>query len=96
MAGMEPPFPDRRQASFRNAGAADGGPLFSIPVPPSRAGDVAELRLAVLERGVISDVLGRLGGHFARSSLSVAEQLKWDNTGTHAQRRALVISDRLF
>lgn len=60
-------------------------PSFSIPVPPSRVGDVAELRLDVRERGVISDVLGRLGGHFARSSLSVAKQLKWDNTGTHAQ-----------
>jgi hypothetical protein len=47
--------------------------------------DVAQPRLDVHERGVISNVLGRLRGHFARSSLSVAKQLKWDNTGTHAQ-----------
>ena len=53
--------------------------------PRSRVRPVGELRLDVGERGVISDVLGRLGGHFARSSLSVAKQLEWDNTGTHAQ-----------
>jgi hypothetical protein len=49
----------------------------------SRVGDVAELRLDVGERGEIGDVLCRLRWCFARSSLSVAKQLEWDDTGAH-------------
>jgi len=51
--------------------------------PPSD--DVARLRLGVDERGVIGDVLRRFGGRFARSPLSVAQQLKRDDPGAHAQ-----------
>jgi hypothetical protein len=57
---------------------------ISIRVPPFTCGRRRRAELDVGERREISNVLCRLRGCVTRSSLSVAKQLEWDDTGAHA------------
>jgi hypothetical protein len=59
-------------------------------------GDVAELRLDVGERGEISDVLCRLRGCVASSSLSVAKQLNGMTRARTPDRSARPLREALM